>query len=432
METLETYLDRKHRELELLNGCLLRPSPLKRPASVAEVIERKFHVAAALKAEHALHDWAHTETDWAHEGRPRAGPFRFSYDYQRADLEVRGPSFYEFECAARSDTLYTSSGMGAISALLLASAHVTPAADILVLPGTYGETLELIKGYARHFRLISLEGSQDELAAQSARPRVMLLDSCTSAAAFEAVLNCAKPDFELVVFDTTCFSNGSGRIRRVVNWARRRQLPIVLVRSHTKLDSLGVEYGRLGSAVFMSGARQEWLTQLAAETRNAVRLLGSAALPAHFPPYVGTRAYRVLTNKRVATILQNSRRAARIFGATLRCSFDQPHIAHGLYMTLASKRALDEQQARRIAADMSRDLSKIGLPLRHAGSFGFDFAATEWFHDATNDRYAVRIAVPDLPTAQWDEVAHAVARWWSAHEGRGASAGMHRTPATAS
>jgi hypothetical protein len=81
---------------------------------------------------------------------------------------------------------------------------------------------------------------------------------------------------------------------------------------------------------------------------------------------------------------------------------------------------------------MSGDLGKIGLPLRHAGSFGFDFAATEWFHDATCDRYAVRIAVPDLPTALWDEVAHAVSSWWSAHEGREASAGMHRTPAAAS
>jgi len=341
---------------------------------------------------------------------------------------VRGPSFYEFDAPAGYDTIYTSSGMGAISALLLASVHSIAAADILLLPGTYGETLELIEGYARHFRMIPPKGTSGAATSRKARrPRVLLFDSCTSAAAFEAMLKCTRPDFALVIFDTTCFSPGSGRIRRVVNWARRWQLPIVLVRSHTKLDSLGLEYGRLGSIVFIAGAGQEWLSQFAAETRNAVRLLGNAALPAHFPPYVGTSACRALTNKRIAAILQNSRRAARVFAAALPCSFQQLHFAHGLYVTLASKRLLDEQEARRIAADMSRDLSESGLPLRHAGSFGFDFAATEWFHEATSDRYLVRLAIPDLPTALWDEVAHAVARWWSAHQGRGSSGAFSMT-----
>ena len=51
---------------------------------------------------------------------------------------------------------------------------------------------------------------------------------------------------------------------------------------------------------------------------------------------------------------------------------------------------------------MSDELSQAGFPIRHAGSFGFDFAATEWFHDLTTDCYSVRIAVPDLPTALWD------------------------------
>lgn len=82
---------------------------------------------------------------------------------------------------------------------------------------------------------------------------------------------------------------------------------------HTKLDSLGAEYGRLGSVAFVcwekSVSRRSKLKELPAETRNVVRLLGGAALPAHFPPYVGTRLYRELTNKRIAAILRNSRRA---------------------------------------------------------------------------------------------------------------------------
>jgi hypothetical protein len=417
METLEAYLRRKHEELNLLNSFLSTPLSLRQPASVAEVIERKFQLAAALKAEHTLHDWALTETAWAYPGRLRAGPFEFSYDYQRADLDVRGPSFYQFDDPAANETIYTSSGMAAISALLLASAQLMPDADILVLPGSYSETVELIESYARHLHLVPLKSSPGEIASGVSGLRVLLFDSCAPAAAFEGALPCANPRLDLVVFDTTCFSSGSGRIRRVLSWTHRWEIPTVLVRSHTKLDSLGLEYGRLGSAVFVDCDKcrmnEAQLKDLAREMRKAVRLFGGAALPAHFPPYVGTRAYRHLTDKRVSAILRNSRRTARHFASALVGSLAELHFAHGLYVTLMPKRMLDERQAKQIAADLCTDLSKAGLPLRHAGSFGFDFGAAEWFHDKTRDRHLVRIAIPDLPTSLWDHVAQAVAQWWS-------------------
>ena len=421
METLETYLGRKCEEITLLNACLANPLALRRPVSASEVIEQKFHIAAALKAEHELHDWALTETAWAHPGRLRSGPFEFSYDYQRADLGVRGPSFYQFDnSAAAKATIYTSSGMAAISALLLASARIMPEADILVLPGAYGETVELIETHARHLRLVRLDGAVGEINCRTKRRRILLLDSCMPAAAFQAALHGANPQIDAVIFDTTCFSSGSGRIRRVLNWARRWDIPAVLVRSHTKLDSLGLEYGRLGSAVFVacekSLAKQRMLDDLASDMRNAVRLFGGAALPAHFPPYIGTNAYRLLTDRRVAAILRNSRRTARYFASALATSSAELHFAHGLYVTLAPKRMLDEEQTRKIAAHLCDDLGKAGLPIRHAGSFGFDFAAAEWFHDSTRNRYLVRIAVPDLPTPLWNRIARAVVEWWSAHE----------------
>jgi len=62
------------------------------------------------------------------------------------------------------------------------------------------------------------------------------------------------------------------------------------------------------------------------------------------------------------------------------------------------------------------DLKKAGLPLRHAGSFGFDFGAAEWFRDTARNRCVVGIAVPDLPTPLWDQVVQAVVQCWSMHE----------------
>ncbi|WP_298243397.1 hypothetical protein [uncultured Bradyrhizobium sp.] len=424
METIQAYLERKHGELGLLNDCLRHRLDLACPQSVDEVVRSKFQITAALRAQHELHEWRATETAWSHMSEPASGPFEFSYDYQRADLTVRGPSFYEFDCGSTGTAVYTSSGMAAISAVLLASAQIVEKADILVLPGSYGETLELIRGFVPQLRLVTLRLPLGDALAPANSPRILLLDSCSRAGAFEAVLRSDVSGLDLLVFDTTCFAGRSGRIRRVLRWARRYRIPLVLVRSHNKLDSLGAEYGRLGSAVFVHDNAHEaragcpW-TRLSVETRNAVRLLGGAALPAHFPPFVGSAAYWALTQRRVAAILRNGRSMARYFAAKLPALSAELHFAHGLYVTLRGRRPLDEASARQAAEDMSNELRAGGFPIRHAGSFGFDFAATEWFHDATTDQYSVRVAVSDLPMEVWDDLTTAIAHWWRVHQSVG-------------
>lgn len=421
MESIEAYLERKHREIGLLNDCLKSPRRLPCPRSVDEVVKTKFQLTAMLHAEHALQDWKSTETAWSASACPTSGPFAFSYDYQRADLSVSGPSFYELGPGCSSETIYAASGMAAISTLLLASAPIFAKADILVLPGSYGETLELIERFVPNLRVITLRLPLLDAFARAGMSRILLLDSCVSSGAFEAVLHCDGSALDLLVFDTTCFAGRSGRIRRVLRWAQRCEIPVVMVRSHNKLDSLGAEYGRLGSAVFVGWSEQgakpgrSTVERLAEETRNAVRLLGGASLPAHFPPYVGSEAYWTLTKRRVAAILRNGRHATRLFARELASLSAELHFTHSLYVTLRAGRPLDEASARQAAEALSRDLSRKGYPIRHAGSFGFDFAATEWFHDATTDQYSVRIAVPDLPTVLWNDLAAAIAKWWTSN-----------------
>ncbi|WGD50079.1 hypothetical protein QA641_31255 [Bradyrhizobium sp. CB1650] len=132
METFETYLERKYQEITLLNACLCRPQNLPRPRSVDEIIRTKFQLTAALRAEHELQDWKATETAWSATARPASGPFVFSYDYQRADLSVSGPMFYEPGAGYTSEMHYTASGMAAISAVMLSCAQ-----EILALLGSY-------------------------------------------------------------------------------------------------------------------------------------------------------------------------------------------------------------------------------------------------------------------------------------------------------
>ena len=417
METIEAYLQRKYEELRLLDSCLHEPIASAPPRSIDEGIELKFKLTAALRAQHDLSDWTATETAWSPGKKGRDGPFEFTYDYQRADLEVVGPSFYDVdEAFFGSDIVYTSSGMASISALLLATSHVFDSADVVVLPGSYGETIEFVEGYGRHLRITAVGCSGGETGSPTAR--ILLLNSCTLAKDFEACLRSSWAQFDLCIFDTTCFSSGSGKIKRALRKARTAHLPTVLVRSHTKLDSLGAEYGRLGSSMFVRYHNDEiWaasgLKKLLGEMRNAVRLLGAAALPAHFPPYVGRRDYPTLTARRVAAILRNGRRTAHFFRGALRGLVAQLDFAHGLYVTLKCRRPMDEKSAREAASEMSHDLRRAGYRIRHAGSFGFDFGAAEWVRDIGREGFAVRIAFPDLPTAIWDEQSEAIARWWS-------------------
>jgi len=66
-------------------------------------------------------------------------------------------------------------------------------------------------------------------------------------------------------------------------------------------------------------------------------------------------------DRRVAAILRNSRQTARYFASALPGSSAELHFAHGLYVTLAPKRALDEKQTKQMAADLCGDLRKAGL-----------------------------------------------------------------------
>jgi hypothetical protein len=124
--------------------------------------------------------------------------------------------------------------MAAISALLMATAPVLSEADIFLLPNSYGETIELIDSHAKHLRRVELSHASAAITHLGERPRILLLDSCTSATSFEALLRRARPRVDLIIFDTTCFSSGYRRIIRALRWANHATIPIVLVPSHTK------------------------------------------------------------------------------------------------------------------------------------------------------------------------------------------------------
>jgi hypothetical protein len=416
VENESQYMARKRREIALLDSCLGAPLAPAVARSAAEAIDTKFKLAAALRAERAMQSWPLSETAHPTIAHWHSGAFKFSFGYQRADLTICGPPIYP-ALASRvtpAHTIYTGAGMSAIASVLTAALRVRSRASVFLPRGAYSETRELLERFGDR-ALIETWGhvSRRDRRAIS----ILWIDSCVPSA-FSDFKAMPAGDFDLVVLDTTCFSHGSRRIVQVVDWAQAAHLPIALVRSHAKLDCLGVEYGRLGSIDYLWDKRDRrhvWMKRLLAETREAIRLFGTAALPSHFPPFVGSPAYDVCTAQRTAAILRNTRRAARRLARA--CGKDAVGTyQHNLYLTLAPATWRNAAAVWRAADELCELLSQQNLPVKHAGSFGFDFTALDSFVDPISARQVLRIAPGDLPTETVDRIVDAIADHWGSHE----------------
>jgi hypothetical protein len=417
MEAYGGYFDRKREELALIASGLRRRT-WPEPRTIEAVIEAKFRLGAELKAKQVLDAWEMTETNWQEVPSLQSGPFKFSYRYQRADLAVAGPFPYGSNGlggATVHGPIYTCSGMAVISALLLALGAGNGAA-LMFPPGAYKETLEFAASYA---------GVQ--VVHPSSLPRKHPEQAGTAVLWFDAPPFGAKAqeldprfrDADLVVFDTTAFAAGSGRMGRFLRWARRARVPAVLVRSHTKLDTLGIEYGRLGSATFVSFPEVPLrklmrCRHLVREMREAVRLLGSAALPAHFCPFVGSPRYRELSSRRTAAMLRNG----RFLTNGLVAAFGAPSIrrySHGLFVGLVPRGVWTDADATAEAGRMAASLARSGMPVRHAGGFGFDFVAIDGFFDTGADRNVLRLAFADFPLELCARLTEGITSLWADH-----------------
>ncbi len=406
------YLRRKQREIGLLERCLgAAPRDTPAPCDVDDVLAVKLRLAAALRARHCLDDWSITETACAEPTSRTVGPYRLTFGYQRADLAVDGPPVYpvpsEGSSPAVRETLYTSCGMAALATLFVALDHTNPGAVVYMARRGYAETRELIERVASRIAIEPIERLAAGAARERSPCRALFLDSgCVEG--LPVLDRLPVRAIDLVIFDTTCYARTSGRVRRVLRWCLEHRVPIALVRSHVKLDSLGVEYGRLGSLVIASPHAARRIVRLVRESRAALRLLGAAALPAHLVPFAHGEAYTRCTRQRICAIVLNTRRLARRLRAT-PLGPTVVRYAHGLYLAIAPL-------ARDVASmpgPLSGFLRDEGLPVRHAGSFGFDFIAIERHPHPGQRRDVLRIAPGDVPLETMDRLADALDRWFA-------------------
>lgn len=430
METLHDYLARKRREIGLLNGRLDHPIDLPEPFGIDDVMTVKERIRASqLAGAIVTHPHISDTNGWEKLEHP-FHEYRLRYLYQRYNLEVLAPPIYPDSAklgqghdTSAVTTRYVASGMSALASILLAlNRIVANGCHLLAMHDTFFETQHLIRQLAPNLHL-RLACSPEEMMAQigmvagGEEGLALLIDSIVAADPIPMLERIAAGAIDLLIVDTTCYEVASPGIERAIDAALRLGIPLVLVRSHLKLDFMGVEYGRLGSVVTLLGPDapddvRRLYDALVAVSHDVTCVLGMAAVPYNLIPGFDDPAFHALNNERIDRLRNNNawgsdhvRRALFLHG------FNVVSYHHQLFFTVELASGESHEEVKEKVEDLQRHLYARRLPVRRATSFGFDFVAVADFVDLNRDAPVIRVALSDHSRDIVEEICDQLVEW---------------------
>ena len=220
-----------------------------------------------------------------------------SHDYERAevtlppDAPLSHPYPWLRRFGAESKTLYTTSGMAAIAGWLTGVARVAAEREqhhLVLTNQVYYETNRLFRLAALQHVTIRVCAGLDEILAamaQARQPVVVMLDSTYPGgdpASVARVMRAADPErVGCVAWDSTCVP---AVVDPFASLASLTSLPVALavLRSHAKLDQLGLELCGFGSATIAHHGPDEphpssWGSQLRFFVESIMEVSGTFA-----------------------------------------------------------------------------------------------------------------------------------------------------------
>lgn len=339
------------------------------------------------------------------------------FNYQRYDLVLRRKPFAPWIYPALASPALCSlgflcaSGMSAITAVLTALDLIHGELRPLYLaPDAYFETRQFVREYLYQLKPVH------DLPAVMVRCGVLLLDSISQVDPIERLGTSALANLCAVVLDTTCYDVAAPEIERVVERCRAEGVPCVLVRSHLKIDTLGLEYGRLGSIVVVlprpcPSARSRFVRLLRRRIADYLVKTGTGFSIASYFPLNPHPTFRRLNRRRNAVMRANNLRCAAAVAERVqaRTAARVEVYHHGRFFFL---HAPPGEGGGRHAGALAHALLDAGICARPAPSFGYDFLSiTRLLGPSPQGGDHLRIALPDFSAEELAICIDTIARF---------------------
>lgn len=307
-------------------------------------------------------------------------PYGFGeYGYLRNGVAVPSGASWNQLYAHRGGmqhAVLASSGMSALTAAIVTNSNFGTTLVRGTRVGVYYETMEL-------FRYLDSDVEHCSLTPESVHGRVIILDEL-GASGLETLTRLSEAGglegVVGIIWDTSL------RPREAFAVPEECKVPIIAVRSHVKLDQLGLEVAGLGVISFllparMSPASLSWARHMIANIRPVMNVLGlhanplNSALAAHVMQ--GTESLAVQRNE--LTRIANS-----TLHSTVSRSSPGAHLPeHGFYCMFPLP--IPKVEADQVVERMVVGLVQDGAPVSRGPSFGLPFTTISAFPYDTSD-----------------------------------------------
>jgi hypothetical protein len=294
-------------------------------------------------------------------------------DFQ-AVLDPENDFFYP----CKGPVFFTTSGQSAITAALMFFFDIFSAPDVRHSPQLYHEAADFLQFLKK-------------ISGDSGERKISYIDS----SAFEVTdenLAAEFKDCEFLLIDTTCWEMRSEETEKIFHQLSVSHVPALLVRSHVKLDSLGAEYGLLGSIVLFGGnLNADQILKFSENLKKKIAITRASAGYTDLYPFWVKGEFAKLTHERTLDIKRNTRLIEKCIADKISSPMTLRTFPHSLFclIELPSK-----ENVRELLLKSSRLPS---VPFLVCDSFGFDQLSVTYI-DYTNDskKCALRVCGSDL------------------------------------
>jgi hypothetical protein len=305
----------------------------------------------------------------------KVGTMELSFSYKREDLQIKNTSevkrfFSPLESSEQKIFLLNSAQVG-ITLLCYYFKNYLGIERINLDKMPYVGTTDCLS-----FFDICIEQTNSEL---------YWIDS--SNCEFEKVKTKLKNHWEIVVIDSTCWSLNESQFKEILNSVRANE--IFIVRSVSKLDMGGVEYGSFGSLIYLNCVRDKSQTMFEEQFEKMYKMFGCAPSLCDISPALTQEKFYRQNLNRCQKIAENTKRL-QVLLSDLPQNNRPVFYEHGKFFTILLPEHIVDIEGLKIKK-LEQLLTYYKIEHRFVRSFGFNFWNLDVYKVEESNRYNLRI-----------------------------------------